>query len=67
MVSTAAEASFARWASEEGFHGSRRMLSEPQHRFAGQLFAWVPYLYRDLDENSSPLAGIASLYNLRRG
>ena len=44
---------FAGWASEEGLHGSRRMLSELQRRFVGQLFAWVPYLYPNLDVDIS--------------
>jgi ubiquinone/menaquinone biosynthesis C-methylase UbiE len=48
-----AEAYFARWASEEGFHSSQRMLAELQRRFVGRQFAWVPYLYVDLDADTS--------------
>ena len=51
--SPSAEAYFAGWASEEGFHGSQRMLSELQRRFVERLFAWVPYLYADLDADIS--------------
>jgi ubiquinone/menaquinone biosynthesis C-methylase UbiE len=48
-----AEAYFAGWASEEGFHGSQRMRAELERRFVGRLFAWVPYLYPDLDADIS--------------
>jgi SAM-dependent methyltransferase len=44
---------FAGWASEEGFHGSRRMRGELERRFVERRFAWVPYLYPDLDDDTS--------------
>jgi SAM-dependent methyltransferase len=47
-----AGAHFAGWA-EQGFHDSGRMLAELESRFVGRLFAWVPYLYPDLDEATS--------------
>jgi SAM-dependent methyltransferase len=46
------EAHFAGWA-EQGFHDSGRMRAELERRFVGRLFAWVPYLYPDLDEATS--------------
>jgi SAM-dependent methyltransferase len=48
-----AEAHFAGWAREEGFHSSRRMRDELGLRFVERHFAWVPYLYPDLDEDTS--------------
>jgi SAM-dependent methyltransferase len=48
-----AEAYFSGWASEEGLHGSRRMRAELELRFVERFFAWVPYLYPDLDEDAS--------------
>jgi SAM-dependent methyltransferase len=48
-----AEAHFAGWAREEGFHTSRQMRSELGRRFDECLFAWVPYLYPDLDDDTS--------------
>ena len=48
-----AEAHFAGWASEEGFHSSRRMRDELGRRFVERHFAWAPYLYPDLDEDTS--------------
>jgi SAM-dependent methyltransferase len=48
-----AEAYFSRWASEEGFHSSQRILDELGRRFVERLFQWVPYLYPDLDEDTS--------------
>ncbi len=47
-----AGAHFAGWA-EQGFHDSGRMRAELERRFVGRLFAWVPYLYPDLDEATS--------------
>jgi SAM-dependent methyltransferase len=47
------EAYFAGWASAEGLHGSRRMLSELGRCFDECLFEWVPYLYPDLDDHTS--------------
>ena len=43
---------FAGWA-EQGFHGSQRMRDELGRRFDERLFAWIPYLYPDLDEATS--------------
>ena len=48
-----AEAHFAGWASEEGFHSSRRMRGELGHRFVERLFEWAPYFYPDLDDTTS--------------
>ena len=48
-----AEVHFAGWASAEGLHTSRQMLNELGRRFDECLFAWVPYLYPDLDESTS--------------
>jgi SAM-dependent methyltransferase len=48
-----AEARFARWAREEGFPSSRQMRGELGRRFVERLFAWVPYLYPDLDDDTS--------------
>ena len=48
-----AEAHFAGWAREEGFHTSRQMRGELGRRFIERLFAWVPYLYPDLDDDTS--------------
>jgi len=46
------EAHLAGWA-EQGFHDSGQMRAELERRFVGGLFAWVPYLYPDLDEATS--------------
>jgi SAM-dependent methyltransferase len=48
-----AEAYFAGWAREEGLHTSRQMRGELGRRFDECLFAWVPYLYPDLDDDTS--------------
>jgi SAM-dependent methyltransferase len=48
-----AEAHLARRASEEGLHSSRRMHNELGRRFDECLFEWVPYLYPDLDDDTS--------------
>jgi SAM-dependent methyltransferase len=48
-----AEAHFAGWAREEGLHTSQQMRGELGRRFDECLFAWVPYLYPDLDEGTS--------------
>jgi ubiquinone/menaquinone biosynthesis C-methylase UbiE len=48
-----AESYFAEWASEEGFHSSRRIRDELGRRFVERLFEWVPYLYPDLREDVS--------------
>ena len=45
-------AHFAGWA-EQGLHDSERLRAELESRFVGRLFAWVPYLYADLDEATS--------------
>jgi SAM-dependent methyltransferase len=47
-----AEAHFAGWA-REGLHSSRRMRGELGRRFVERFFAWVPYLYPDLDDDTS--------------
>jgi ubiquinone/menaquinone biosynthesis C-methylase UbiE len=43
----------AEWAAEQGFHSSRQIRAELGHRFVERHFAWVPYLYPDLDEDTS--------------
>ena len=43
----------AEWAVEQGFHSSRRIRDELGRRFVERHFAWVPYLYPDLDEDTS--------------
>jgi ubiquinone/menaquinone biosynthesis C-methylase UbiE len=48
-----AESYFAEWASEEGFHSSRRIRDELGRRFVERYFQWVPYLYPDLREDVS--------------
>jgi SAM-dependent methyltransferase len=48
-----AEAHFAGWAREEGFPSSRQMRGELGRRIIERLFAWVPYLYPDLDDDTS--------------
>jgi SAM-dependent methyltransferase len=48
-----AEAHFTGWAREEGLHTSRQMRGELGRRFDECLFAWVPYLYPDLDDDTS--------------
>jgi len=48
-----AEARFPRWAHEEGFHSSRQMHGELGRRFVERLFAWTPYLYPDLGDDTS--------------
>jgi SAM-dependent methyltransferase len=47
------EAHFAGWAREEGLHTSRQMRGELGRRFVERLFAWVPYLYPELDDDTS--------------
>ena len=44
---------FAGCAREEGFHTSRQMRGELGRRFIERLFAWVPYLYPDFDDDTS--------------
>ncbi len=48
-----AEAHFAEWAREEGLHSSRQMRGELGRRFVERHFAWVPYIFPDLDDNTS--------------
>ena len=48
-----AESYFAEWASEEGFHSSRRIRDELGRHFVERLFEWVPYLYPELREDVS--------------
>jgi 2-polyprenyl-3-methyl-5-hydroxy-6-metoxy-1,4-benzoquinol methylase len=47
------ERSVAEWATERGFHSSRRMREELGRRFVVRHFEWVPYLYPDLGEDVS--------------
>lgn len=52
-VQVPAASYFAGWASEEQLHSSRRMRVELGRRFVERRFAWVPYLYPDLDDGTS--------------
>jgi hypothetical protein len=39
--------------SEQGLHSSRRIRDKLELRFVERHFEWVPYLYPDLDEDTS--------------
>jgi SAM-dependent methyltransferase len=52
-IRASAEAHFAGWAREEGFHSSQQMRAELDRRFVERLFEWVPYLYPELDGDTS--------------
>jgi SAM-dependent methyltransferase len=56
-----AEAHAARWAGEEGLHSSGRMLKEIGRRFAQRSFTWGPYLYPDLDDDTSETDELAAI------
>jgi len=48
-----AGAHFAGWAGEERLHDSRQVRSELERHFVERHFEWVPYLYPDLDDETS--------------
>jgi len=54
-------AHFAGWAREEGLHSSQQMRGELGRRFIERLFAWVPYLYPDLDDDTSEVNESAAI------
>jgi SAM-dependent methyltransferase len=56
-----AEAHVARWAGEERLHGSRRMRAEIGSRFIERYFSWWPYLYQDLDDDTSEADELAAI------
>jgi SAM-dependent methyltransferase len=56
-----AEAHAARWASEEGLHSSGRRREEIGRRFAQRSFSWRPYLYPDLDHDTSEADELAAI------
>ena len=56
-----AEAHAAGWADEEGLHSSGRMLEEIGHRFVERSFSWWPYLYPDLDDDTSEADELAAI------
>jgi SAM-dependent methyltransferase len=56
-----AEAPVARWASEERLHGSGRMREEIGRRFVERYFSWWPYLYPDLDDDTSESDELAAI------
>ncbi len=56
-----AEAHAAKWAGEEGLHGSGRMREEITRRFVERTFSWWPYLYPDLDDDTSEADELAAI------
>lgn len=56
-----AEAHAAGWADEEGLHCSGRMLEELGSRFVERSFSWWPYLYSDLDDDTSEADELAAI------
>ncbi len=56
-----AEAHAAGWAGEEGLHGSARMREEIGRRFVERSFSWWPYLYPDLDDDTSEVDELAAI------
>jgi len=56
-----AEAHVARWAGEERLHGSGRMREEIGRRFIERYFLWWPYLYPDLDDDTSEAEELAAI------
>lgn len=56
-----AEAHAAGWAGEEGLHGSGRMREEIARRFVERFFSWWPYLYPDLDDDTSEADELAAI------
>jgi SAM-dependent methyltransferase len=56
-----AEAHAAKWAGEEGLHSSGRIREEMGRRFAQRSFTWGPYLYPDLDDDTSEADELAAI------
>ena len=56
-----AEAHVVEWAGEEGLHGSGRMREEIGRRFVERSFSWWPYLYPDLDDDTSEADELAAI------
>lgn len=56
-----AEAHAAGWAGEEGLHRSGRMREEIGRRFVERSFSWGPYLYPDLDDDTSEADELAAI------
>jgi SAM-dependent methyltransferase len=56
-----AEAHAAGWTSEEGLHCSERIREEIGRRFVERSFSWWPYLYPDLDDDTSEADELAAI------
>jgi SAM-dependent methyltransferase len=56
-----AEAHVARWAGEERLHGSGRMREKIGRRFIERYFSWWPYLYPDLEDDTSEADELAAI------
>jgi SAM-dependent methyltransferase len=56
-----AEAHAARWAGEDRLHSSGRIREEIGRRFAQRFFSWGPYLYPDLDNDTSEADELAAI------
>ena len=56
-----ADSRAAEWASEEGLHSSGQMLEEIGRRFVERSFSWWPYLYADLDDDTSEADELAAI------
>jgi SAM-dependent methyltransferase len=56
-----AEAHAARWAGEDRLHSSGRIREEIGRRFAQRFFSWGPYLYPDLDNDTSEAYELAAI------
>jgi SAM-dependent methyltransferase len=56
-----AEAHVTRWAGEERLHCSGRMREEIGRRFIERYFSWWPYLYPDLDDDTSEAEELAAI------
>ena len=51
----------AGWAGEERLHSSGRMREEIGRRFTQRSFSWWPYLYPDLDDDTSEVDELAAI------
>jgi SAM-dependent methyltransferase len=56
-----AEAHAAGWAGEEGLHCSGRIREEIGRRFVERSFSWGPYLYPELDDDTSEAHELAAI------
>jgi SAM-dependent methyltransferase len=56
-----AEAQVAECAGEEGLHSSGRMREKIGRRFVERSFVWWPYLYPDLDDDTSEADELAAI------